>query len=66
VNAQQLLPAIRDVYSRHPEFHYLLEWEMQTVLWSLHYTDELEDEAVIAAAMDVARTDLTGGAQGAA
>jgi hypothetical protein len=37
-----------------------MAWEMQTVLWSLGYSDELEDEGAIAAAMDVARTDLTG------
>jgi hypothetical protein len=60
VTAQQLLPAVRDVYSRYPEFRCLMAWEMQTVLWSLGYSDELEDEGAIAAAMDVARTDLTG------
>jgi hypothetical protein len=60
VNAQELLPSVRDIYSRYPEFRYLAPWEMQHLLWSLHYTDELEDEAVIAAAMDVARTDMTG------
>jgi hypothetical protein len=61
VNAHQLLPAARDIYSRHPEFRYLLAWEMQTVLRSLTYTDELEDEAAIQGAMDIARPDLTGG-----
>jgi hypothetical protein len=60
VTAQQILPAIRDVYSRYPEFRYLLAWEMQTVLWSLNYTDEFEDEAAIQGAMDVARPDITG------
>jgi hypothetical protein len=60
VNVDQLLPAIRDIYSRHPEFRYLLAWEMQTVLWSLNYTDELENEAEIEAARQVALTDWDG------
>jgi hypothetical protein len=57
VNATQLLPLIRDLYSKRAETRYLMAWELQHVLWSLHYTDTLEDEASIAAAADVARTD---------
>jgi hypothetical protein len=60
MNAPQLLPAIRDLYSRHPEYHHLEPWELIGLLWSLGYTDELADEGEIAAAAEVARTDWTG------
>jgi hypothetical protein len=57
VNSAQLLPALRDLYSRMPETYHLQPWELQSLLWSLGYTDELENEAEIAAAVEVARTD---------
>jgi len=60
MNAAQLLPDIRDLYSRKPEYRRLLPWELAQVLWSLNYTDVLEDEGEIAAAAEVARTDWTG------
>jgi hypothetical protein len=55
VNSAQLLPAIRDLYSRHPEYFHHEPWELQHVLYSLNYTDDLADEAEIAAAVEVAR-----------
>jgi hypothetical protein len=48
VNAAQLLPATRDLYSRFPETYHLQPWELQHVLYSLNYTDDLADEAEIA------------------
>jgi hypothetical protein len=57
VSAWQLLPAIRDLYSRLPETYYLEPWELQHVLFSLGYVDDLADEAEIAAAVALARTD---------
>jgi hypothetical protein len=57
VNASQLLPAVRDLYSKHPEFRSLQPWELAHVLWSLRYTDVLEDDAEIAAAVEMARDD---------
>ena len=57
MNATQLVPLIRDLYSKMVETRYLMAWELQHVLWSLHYTDTLEDEVSIAAAAEVARTD---------
>jgi hypothetical protein len=57
VSAAQLLPAIRDLYSRLPETYHLEPWELQHVLFSLGYTDDLADEAEIAAAVEVAGTD---------
>jgi len=46
VNAWQLLPAIRDLYSRHPEMYSLEAWELQSALFVLGYTDDLADEAL--------------------
>jgi hypothetical protein len=57
VNSAQLLPAIRDLYSRLPETYHLQPWELQWMLYALNYTDELENEAEIAAAAELARTD---------
>ncbi len=53
----QLLPAVRDLYSRLPEMYYRQPWELQHVLYSLGYVDDLADEAAIAAAVEVARAD---------
>ena len=57
MSACQLLPAIRDVYSRLPETYILEPWEQQHVLFSLGYVDDLADEAEIAVAVKVARQD---------
>ena len=57
MNAAQLLPALRDLYSRLPEMYYRQPWELQHVLFSLGYTDDLVDEAEIAAAVEAARGD---------
>jgi hypothetical protein len=57
VNSAQLLLAIHDLYSRLPETYHLQPWELQWMLYALNYIDELEDEAVIAAAVEVARQD---------
>jgi hypothetical protein len=53
-----LLAAVRQLYSRLPETYYREPWEMQRLLISLGYTDHLADEAEIAAAIEVARTDF--------
>jgi hypothetical protein len=53
-----LLPRVRELYSRLPETRDLEAWELQQVLWSLGYTDELAPEVDIAAAIEVARTDF--------
>jgi hypothetical protein len=52
-----LLPAIRDLYSRHPEMHGLKAWELQSALFMLGYTEDLSDEAEIAATVEVVRGD---------
>ena len=57
MRAAQLLPAIRDLYGRLPETYHLQPWELQHVLFSLGYVDDLADEAEIDAAVEVARGD---------
>jgi hypothetical protein len=57
VNSAQLLPAIRDLYSRHPEMYGLEAWELQSALFVLGYAQDLADEREIAAAVEVARGD---------
>jgi hypothetical protein len=55
MNASELLPAVRDLYSRHPEYRRRLPWELQLVLCSRGSTEDLADEHEIAAAAEVAR-----------
>jgi hypothetical protein len=57
MNSAQLLPLIRDLYSRRPEYFHHEPWELAHVLFSLGYVEDLEDEAEIAAAVEVARED---------
>ena len=57
MSAWQLLPAIRDLYSRRPEYFHHELWELVHVLFSLGYVDDLADEGEIAAAVEVARED---------
>ena len=57
VGSAQLLPAIRDLYSRLPETYLLEPWELVHVLFSLGYVEDLAEEAEIAAAVEVARGD---------
>jgi hypothetical protein len=57
VNSAQLLPAIRQLYSRHLEYFHHEPWELVHVLYSLNYTDDLAGAAEIAAAVEVACQD---------
>jgi hypothetical protein len=58
MNAAERVPCLRDLYSRLPEIYFPQPWELQHVLlFSLGYADDLADEAEIAAAVEVARTD---------
>jgi hypothetical protein len=59
ISAWQLLPAIRDLYSRLPETYHLGSWEREHVLYSFGCVDDLADESEISAAVEVARQDLT-------
>ena len=57
MNSVQLVAAIRELYSRHPEYFHHEPWELVHVLYSLNYTDDLADEAEISAAVEAARGD---------
>ena len=59
MSAWQLLPAIRDLYGRLLETYHDQPWELQHVLYSLGYVDDLADEGEIAAAVEVARGDYS-------
>ena len=56
MNSAQLLPALRNLYSRLPEMYFREPWELQHVLFLLGYTDDLADEAQIAWSVEVARS----------
>ena len=57
-NSHDILPMLRDLYSKHPEYRNHEAWELTHLLFSLGYADELLDEGEIAAAAaEVARTD---------
>ena len=57
VGSAELLLAIRNLYSRHPEYFHHEPWELQHVLFSLGYVDDLAGEVEVAAAVEVARGD---------
>jgi hypothetical protein len=57
MNAVELVTALRDLYRRRPETRHLQAWELPWMLYALNYTDELEDETEIAAAVKAARSD---------
>jgi hypothetical protein len=59
-SAAELLPDLRDLFSRHPEMIGLEAYHLAWCLYALNYTNQLEDEAEIAAAFQVAQTDRTG------
>ena len=57
VGSAELLLAIRNLYSRRPEYFHHEPWELVHVLFSLGYVDDLADEGEIAAAVEAARGD---------
>ena len=57
MNSAQLLPVIRELYSRHPEYFHHEPWELAHVPLSLGYVEDLAGEAKSTAAVEVARTD---------
>ena len=54
----EALSIVRELYSRLPETRYLEPCELQGILWSLGYSEELIPEVEIAAAVEVARSDF--------
>ena len=62
MTSAELLPLIRELFSRCPEYRYHEPWELQHVLWSLGYTADLADEGAIEDAVEVALGDVRGAA----
>ncbi len=58
MSAGEILPLLRDLYSKHPEMRDLQPWELQSALFVLGYVDDLLDEWEIAAADETARKDF--------
>jgi hypothetical protein len=52
-DSREILPMLRELFSRWPEARYLEPWELRRRLCSVGYTVE---EVEIAAAIEVART----------
>jgi hypothetical protein len=48
---------IREFFSRFPEYRHHQPWELQWLLFALGYSDELEDENEIAAALEALRVE---------
>ena len=53
-----MLGLVRELYSRRPETRFLEPYELQSLLWSLGYCEDLIPEGELAAAIEVARTDF--------
>jgi hypothetical protein len=51
----ELVPHVWDLFSLCPEYFWYEPWELQHVLFSLGYTDDLADEGEIWAAVEIAR-----------
>jgi hypothetical protein len=57
MRSAELVPHVRDLFLLCPEYFWYEPWELVDALFSLGYTDDLTDEAEIAAAVEVARQD---------
>lgn len=58
MSAGEILPLLRDLYSKQPEMRFLQPWELQSALFVLGYVAELLDEWEIAAADETPRKDF--------
>ena len=58
MSAGEILPLLRDLYSKCPEMRDLQPWELQSALFVLGYVDGLLGVWEIAAAVEVARKDF--------
>jgi hypothetical protein len=56
--SRELLPLLRELFSIHPEMRLLEAYHLAWILYALNYTNELEDDAEIESARQVALLDL--------
>jgi hypothetical protein len=57
-DAHELLPLLREFFSRYPEYRYREAWELQWLLYALGFSNDLEDENEIASGAETARRDF--------
>ena len=57
-DSRGLLPMLRELFSRFPEYRHRESWELQWLLFALGYSNELEDENEIVSAAETARRDF--------
>jgi hypothetical protein len=57
IDHPDVLPMLRDLFSRHPEYRHHQPWELQWLLFVLGYSEQLEDENEIAAALEALRVE---------
>jgi len=67
MGVQGLITVLRALYRGRPEMISLEAWELQSCIWLMGYTDDLEDEDALVVAAIVARamTDVAGTGSGA-
>jgi hypothetical protein len=57
-DAHELLPILREFFSRYPEYRHREAWELQWLLYALGFSNDLEDENEIASGAETARRDF--------
>jgi hypothetical protein len=57
-DAHELLPLLREFFSRYPEYRHHEAWELQWLLYALGFSNDLEDENEIATRAETARRDF--------
>jgi hypothetical protein len=57
-DAYELLPILREFFSRYPEYRHREAWELQWLLYALGFSNDLEDENEIASAAETTRRDF--------
>jgi hypothetical protein len=56
--AHELLPILREFFSRYPEYRHREAWELQWLLYALGFSNDLEDENEIASAAETTSRDF--------
>jgi hypothetical protein len=56
--AHELLPILREFFSRYPEYRHREAWELPWLLYALGFSNDLEDENEIASAAETTRRDF--------
>ncbi len=57
MTSAEIVPLLRELFSRNPEYLHHEPWELQWILYALNYTDKLEDEGEKAGAVEALRVE---------